>query len=170
MFEFIWTHRNHCKHNGYEWFHDRRSAFLHMGAFSHKSFGLPVSHRHKVRHKVTRAILANLGPERPFLVFWRGGGRVTMSPYLQASRGPGPKHVLIHCENCCKGKHLLQNLVKRMHKYRFGEMCSKVWVPLRLSKSLQKPTVNMFVVVLFALVLFRTRSWNPCKNQCETVF
>ena len=98
------------------------------------------------------------------------GGRVTMSPCLQASRGPGPKRVKIHCKNCWKGKYFLQNLVNRMHKFRFGEMCSKVWVPLRLSKSLQKATVNMFVVVLFALVLFRTRSWNPCKNQCETVF
>ena len=85
MFEFIWTRRNHCKHNGYEWFHDRRSALFHMGAFSQKPFGLPVSHRHKVRHKVTRAILANLGPETVFSVLEGGGhggvgGRVTMSP------------------------------------------------------------------------------------------
>ena len=79
MFEFIWTRRNHCKHNGYEWFHDRRSALFHMGAFSQKSFGLPVSHRHKVRHKVTRAILANLGPETVFSVLGVGHGRAGRS-------------------------------------------------------------------------------------------
>ena len=174
MFEFIWTRRNHCKHNGYEWFHDRRSALFHMRAFSQKSCGLPVSHRHKVRHKVTRAILANLGPETVFSVLEGGSRRGGRSgDHVSIFAGilrPRPQKCVDSLENCCKGKHLLQNLVKRMHKYRFGEMCSKVWVPLRLSKSLQKPTVNMFFVVFFALVLFRTRSWNPCKNQCEAAF